>query len=186
MLCTQIGFLFLFHISNQARRAWFLVANKSVSYRKGLRVANFLDDTRFYEIRLPLNISPNIQLWFFFSDCSTTVTCNACPTNREHHHSTRLQSPKWYIVTGLCPSGHDGRPGRRPTAFGRCCHRGSQVWHWVKFLKNTSNPPGPPCPPRDLTSFKRIKNNRAKSFIIMTILFDRKEDWWYIWDALPF
>ena len=101
----------------------------------------------------------------FFSDCSTTVTCNACPTNRQHHHSTRLQSPKWYIVTGLRPSGHAGRSGRRPTAFGRCPYRGSQVWHWVKFLKNTSKLPGPPCPPRDLTSFRKgYKNNRAKKF----------------------
>ena len=39
---------------------------KSVSYRKGLRVAHFLDDRKLSEIRLPLNISPNIQLWFFF------------------------------------------------------------------------------------------------------------------------
>ena len=105
-----------------------------------------IEEFELSEIRLPLSVSSNIQLWFF-SDCSTTVTCNACPTDRQHHHSTRLQSPKWYIVTGLCPSGHAGRSGRRPTAFGRCPYRGSQVWHWVKFLKIRQNPPAPPCPP---------------------------------------
>lgn len=113
----------------------------------------------------------------FFSDCSTTVTCNACPTNRQHHHSTRLQSPKWYIVTGLRPSGHAGRSGRRPTAFGRCPYRGSQVWHWVKFLKNTSKPPGPPCPPRDLTRFKRIKIIALKVLLSwLSFLIGKKTD----------
>ena len=59
-----------------------------------------------------------------FTDGSTTITCNACPANKQQPDAgSYLQSPKWYSPCN--PSRHDGRPKR----YSRYYKRSSQIRH---------------------------------------------------------